>query len=321
MCRGASLPQRAWEAPVFRPILVPLDGSRFAEAALPPAAYLARRARGRLHLMLAHQPAGALVGGGEMVAPLTPVAPELGPGEGAYVEEPAARVGDVGGGPIEFQLVDGPAGPAVCEEASRVEAVLVVMATPVRCAIGRLWFGSVADYAVRHSPVPTLLVHPERGEQPAELHAVPGILVALDLSPHSEAVLESVIGMARLLQSHVTLLHVLEPFYAAEPSVPYPMLQDPTITEVRRVDAQRHLDRIADRLRERGFSASTRGVIGGGPAAVVLETLQDRRFGLVALTTHGAGGMKRLFLGSVADKVIRSAAKPVLVRRPEALRG
>ena len=306
---------------MFRTILVPLDGSRFAETALPTAAYLARKARGRLHLMLAHQPAGALVGVGEMVVPSNDLDPELRLRERAYVEETAARVGDVGGGPIEFQLVDGPAGPAVCEEASRVEADLVVMATHGRGAIGRLWFGSVADYAVRHSPVPTLLVHPERGEQPAELHAVPGILVALDLSPHSEAVLESVIGMARLLQSHVTLLHVLEPFYAAEPSVPYPMLQDPTITEVRRVDAQRHLDRIADRLRERGLSVSTRVVIGGGPAAVVLETLQDRRFGLVALTTHGAGGMKRLFLGSVADKVIRSAAKPVLVLRPEALPG
>src|ERR1041384_7114502 len=275
MCRGASLPQRAWEAPVFRTILVPLDGSRFAEAALPPAAYLARRARGRLHLMLAHQPAGALVGVGEMVVPSNDLDPALRLRERAYVEEAAAR-GGVGRG---------------------------------------------GDAPARHSPVPTLLVPPERGEQPAELHAVPGILVALALSPHSEAVLESVIGMARLLQSHVTLLHVLEPFYAAEPSVPYPMLQDPTITEVRRVDAQRHLDRIADRLRERGLSVSTRVVIGGGPAAVVLETLQDRRFGLVALTTHGAGGMKRLFLGSVADKVIRSAAKPVLVLRPQGLPG
>jgi nucleotide-binding universal stress UspA family protein len=114
---------------------------------------------------------------------------------------------------------------------------------------------------------------------------------------------------------------VLEPFYASSPSVPYPILQDPTITEVRRADAQRHLDRIADRLRERGLSVSTRVVIGGGPAAMVLEALQDRRFGMLALTTHGAGAMKQLFLGSVADKVIRTAAKPVLVIRPEALPG
>ena len=34
------------------------------------------------------------------------------------------------------------------------------------------------------------------------------------------------------------------------------------------------------------------------------------------MTTHGAGGMRRLFLGNVADKIIRSAGKPVLMLRP-----
>jgi nucleotide-binding universal stress UspA family protein len=169
--------------------------------------------------------------------------------------------------------------------------------------------------------VPVLLVHPDRGEQLAEAHGVPGILVALDLSPHSEAVLEPVITMARLLQSHVTLLHVVEPFYASSPSVPYQMLQDPTITEVRRADAQKHLDRIADGLRRWGLSVSTRVEIGGSAGATVLETLRDRKYGMVAMTTHGAGGMRRLFLGSVADRVIRAAAKPVLVLRPQGLPG
>lgn len=306
---------------MFRTILVPLDGSRFAEAALPAAAHLARSARSRLHVILAHQPAGAVVGVGEMVVPSNELDSELKLQEQSYVEEAARRAGEVGQSPIEFRLLDGPAGPTVCEEAGRVEADLVVMATHGRGAIGRLWFGSVADYVVRHVSVPVLLVHPDRGEQLAEAHGVPGILVALDLSPHSEAVLEPVIAMARLLQSHVTLLHVVEPFYAAGPSVPYQVLQDPTITEVRRADAQKHLDGIADGLRRWGLSVSTRVVIGGSAGATVLETLQDRKFGMVAMTTHGAGGMRRLFLGSVADRVIRGAAKPVLVLRPQGLPG
>ena len=306
---------------MFRTILVPLDGSRFAEAALPAAAHLARSARSRLHVILAHQPAGAVVGVGEMVVPSNELDSELKLQEQSYVEETARRAGEAGLGPIEFRLLDGPAGPTVCEEAGRVEADLVVMATHGRGAIGRLWFGSVADYVARHVSVPVLLVHPDRGEQLAEAHGVPGILVALDLSPHSEAVLEPVITMARLLQSHVTLLHVVEPFYASSPSVPYQMLQDPTITEVRRADAQKHLDGIADGLRQWGLSVSTRVVIGGSAGATVLETLRDRKFGMVAMTTHGAGGMRRLFLGSVADRVIRAAAKPVLVLRPQGLPG
>ena len=48
----------------------------------------------------------------------------------------------------------------------------------------------------------------------------------------------------------------------------------------------------------------------------VLETLGVRKYDLLAMTTHGAGGLRHLLSGSVADKVIRSAGKPVLVLRP-----
>jgi nucleotide-binding universal stress UspA family protein len=69
---------------MFDTILVPLDRTRFAEAVLPAAMRLARATRGRLHLLLAHQPAAALVGMGEV-----PVHPgldlELQDQEGAYL--------------------------------------------------------------------------------------------------------------------------------------------------------------------------------------------------------------------------------------------
>ena len=60
-------------------------------------------------------------------------------------------------------------------------------------------------------------------------------------------------------------------------------------------------------------------VVGLSAAAAVLEALEDRRYDLVAMTTHGASGMRRLFLGGVSDKVIRSAKKPVLMLRPAPL--
>jgi nucleotide-binding universal stress UspA family protein len=48
----------------------------------------------------------------------------------------------------------------------------------------------------------------------------------------------------------------------------------------------------------------------------LLELLNQDRYDVLAMTTHGRGGVQRLFLGSVADKVIRGASKPVLVVRP-----
>ena len=62
------------------------------------------------------------------------------------------------------------------------------------------------------------------------------------------------------------------------------------------------------------------GVVGGSSAAAgILSVLEEWRFGMAALTTHGAGGVRRLMVGSVADKVIRAARKPVLVLRPTGL--
>jgi nucleotide-binding universal stress UspA family protein len=60
-------------------------------------------------------------------------------------------------------------------------------------------------------------------------------------------------------------------------------------------------------------------VVGPSAAAAVLDALEDRCYDLVAMTTHGAGGMRRLFLGGVADKIIRTARKPVLMLRPAPL--
>ncbi len=306
---------------MFRSILVPLDGTRFADAVLPAAVRLTRSAPGRLHLLLAHQPTAALVGmGGVAAVPNPGLDLALQAQDETYLSDIVARLGQVGEGPINSRQVDGPAGDAICEEAARVRADLIVMATHGRSALGRLWLGSVSNHVVRHAGVPVLLVHPNRAEKTLEPHPGAGILVALDLSDFAEAILEPVVHLAGLLQAHVTLLHVVEPnYYAVEPAMPYPLEQDATITEVRRADAQRRLDDIADRLRARGLCASGRVMIGPSAAAGVLDALENQKYDLVAMTTHGAGGMRRLFLGSVADKVIRSASKPVLILRPAPL--
>jgi len=64
------------------------------------------------------------------------------------------------------------------------------------------------------------------------------------------------------------------------------------------------------------LSVSTRVVIGLDVAGSLVDALEEPRFGLVAMTTHGSGGMRRLLMGSVATKVLRKAAKPLLLLRP-----
>jgi nucleotide-binding universal stress UspA family protein len=82
------------------------------------------------------------------------------------------------------------------------------------------------------------------------------------------------------------------------------------------VEAQAYLDRIAERLRAQSLTVQTRVVGHDKPAAAILDDAQKNAVDLIALATSGRGGLKRLLLGSVADKVVRGAVTPVLVYRP-----
>jgi nucleotide-binding universal stress UspA family protein len=80
--------------------------------------------------------------------------------------------------------------------------------------------------------------------------------------------------------------------------------------------AQDYLRDIVERLHEQDIKASGLTVIGAGVAEVILDLARSEGVGLMAIATHGRSGLKRLMLGSVADKLVRAAEVPVLVCRP-----
>jgi len=304
---------------MFRDILVPLDGSRFAEAALPLASRLARLSKARLHLLLAHQPTPVLVGMGDMLPPPPELDEDRRQRERAYLIERTAALRHAGGFPVGFREALGAPGPEICEEASRLDADLIVMATHGRGTFQRIWLGSVADYVVRHLSAPILLVPPGPPDQPARNENIQHILVALDLSKDAEAILDPVTVVARLTGAQVTLLHIVEVLFAVgKLTTPAPVVSDSALLETSQSEAERQLEHIAERLRQRGLRVSTRAITGVNAAGGLLDAMNEEGYDLVALTTHGRGGLRRLLLGSVADQVIRGSAKPVLVLRPPA---
>src|SRR5690348_6989894 len=82
-----------------------------------------------------------------------------------------------------------------------------------------------------------------------------------------------------------------------------------------RADAEAYLDRVAERLRAESLRPQTRVVLHDHPAEAILSA-QDTGIDLIAFTTRGHRALPWLFLGSTADKVLRGATTPVLVRRP-----
>jgi len=294
----------------LKSILVPLDGSRFAEAALPLATTIARRAGARLRLVLVNTRAS---GPGATAAATAVTMQER---ARDYLNTTASRLDPGGALVTDVHLLEGPPGPVLAADAEQHQDDLVLMATHGRGAISRAWLGSVADYLVRHLHRPVLLVRPADGQQSYGSTRLEEVLVPLDTSTTSEQVVDPLLSVAGPAV-RVTLVHVVEPVLGvSEPALPFPMPMDPKLIEELREMAQARLDRVADHLRTRGVTVVTRVLTGMGAATMILEEAARGRYDLISMTTHGEGGLRRVLLGSVADKIIRGAEIPVLVMRP-----
>jgi nucleotide-binding universal stress UspA family protein len=158
------------------------------------------------------------------------------------------------------------------------------------------------------------------GAAPASLQRPPTIglrriLVALESTEGAEAILEAAFALGHRVQgTHYTLLHVVEPqipLVLRLGGIPA-QTGDVWVREVRDTAAGR-LEHLARRLRHRGILADGRVVTGRGAGEQILNFAHQAGCDLIVLGTHGARGVDRLILGSVADKLLRGATQMVLV--------
>jgi nucleotide-binding universal stress UspA family protein len=291
---------------MFRTILVPLDGTDYTEQALPVAQAIARRTGACLRLAHVHVPAvtGEVFDG--------PCDLECRVKERQALERIAKEVNAIGI-PATAELLDGPVIDTLAWFAERVGADLVVMTTHGRSLLTRALLGSVADSLVRHLTVPTLLIHPvaDMGRGAPVRH----LLIALDGSPESEAMLPRALKLGEAMGAKFTLARVaeMEVNYDLIPSagvaVPYP---DDVATRVAHTVALDYLERLAAPLRARGLDVQTRVVDDPDPAAAIIEMGHALGCDLIALESHGRTGLARLVFGSVTDAVVRHGDTPVL---------
>jgi nucleotide-binding universal stress UspA family protein len=301
---------------MYRSILVPLDGSTFGEHALPLAVSLARRSGASLELVLVHTPF-IYVESGFLYDDR--VDKQLQDQEQSYLEGVAKRLRAVTPVPVSWTLREGLVADSIRGQLTATSADLIVMTTHGRGPLSRFWLGSVADELVRRAPAPVLLVRPQ--ESTPDLTQEPVlqyVFIPLDVSATAEQVLEPAVALGRLLGTDFTLLRVVKPvlFAGHDPTA----LGDPalgqSVTEQIRTEARTYLEGVAEGLRARSLNVQTRVLVDTQPAVAILRESQDQPHGVIALATHGRGGLQRTLLGSVADKVVRGAILPVFVYRP-----
>jgi len=137
-------------------------------------------------------------------------------------------------------------------------------------------------------------------------------LIPLDGSPVAETILPFILEIAGPLDIEVVLLRVLQPVppMVVEGSR-HIVVED---EETRRVDALEYLAALAVDLRNKAVRVETR-VHHGMPPVEIVNAARDVQADLIAMTTHGRSGLRRLMFGSVAEAVLRQSDIPVFLLR------
>jgi len=137
-------------------------------------------------------------------------------------------------------------------------------------------------------------------------------LIPLDGSPVAETILPFILDIAGPLDIEVMLLRVLPPAPPMPVEGSAPVLIDDE--GARRTDAEEYLAPLAVDLRNKGVRVETM-VRPGVPAGQIVEAARSAKADLIAMTTHGRSGIRRLMFGSVAEAVLRQSDIPVFLLR------
>lgn len=327
---------------MYTRILVPLDGSPLAEAALPLAARLIQASGGTL-----------------VLARIVNVNPELSPyfavpvgsapqltydvinDAKAYLEQMRERT-SLQGIPIETNVFLGMTSPALLSAITETQADMIVICSHSRTGYARWTLGSVAQHIARHSPVPVLVLHEDKPLLPiaiAQRGTPLRALVTLDGSRLSEEVLPHAVAVLTALSGEnggeLHLTSVVNPFD----------LEVAGITEsIAAEAAKRYLDGVVERLHAGTAAAHLRITsdvavsrdVAGYLIGTVLESEEVRdtakppespsaraegrqTYDFMAMATHGRSGFALWAVGSVTERVLHSIRLPLLIVRPKSI--
>ena len=295
----------------LRRILVPLDGSPLAERALPVAVRLARQAHTSIELVGVQPQIAEYMGPVDAVMTGGVLEQEAARHLARYLEQTASHLHLNSGIIVSHQVLHGQPADRIAALARTRRVGLIVMTTHGRGGLARLWLGSVADQLLRATRTPVLLLHPQ--DAPATVPLTPA-LVALD-SDLEGLVLDRAIAFAGLVSgTQFALAHVIAPPPPVYTEMsPVPAALNPELVAEVMGHTQSHLEAIAKGMRERGYEVTTHVSVAAPVGRELCDLAEKLNAGLIVVGTHGRRGTMRMLLGSVADKVVRGANRPVLV--------
>lgn len=306
---------------MFKQILVPLDGSTLAEQALPVATRLAHASSGSIVLVrVANFPVD--YGGGYTQAPLMTeqvIETEL-DNVDAYLKNVATSEA-LAGIPVKAESMFGQPLQDILSVVESRRVDLIVICSHGRTGLKRWALGSIAQGLAHQSTVP-LLVLREGGQITAvsseATHGPICALVALDGSPFAEtAILPAANLVAQLSAPDEGILHLAHVItHVGDEALQSAKKYIAGVTE-----------QLQQKLRDSNLSITWSLLRDKDIAGTVIDlaehgdnktsTDQVHRCDLIAMSTHGRGGLERLMMGSVTERVLHGTKLPMLIVRPQ----
>ncbi len=295
---------------MFQSILVPLDGSRLAESALPAAVYIARTFGASVTLFhVMERGAPQEVHGEHHLTDADEAATYLAEAaRGAFPSDTAverhvhiAEVQDVA--------------RSIAEHAVELGSDLIVMCTHGHGGLRGWMFGSIAQQVAGLGTTPILLVQPD-GSDTARTYSCRRIVVALDGNPEHEGGLTLAAGLAKVCGAQLRLVMAVHVFdtLSGEEAATAKMLPRATgaLLDLAAQDAKRYLSRHVAALRAAGLSAAAE-VRRGSPPARIVELAERAGADLIVLGTHGKTGMDAFWSGSVTPDIAKRSPVSLLL--------
>lgn len=292
-------------------VFLPLDGSEKDERAVQVADAFASLVRGAIHIV-------------RVV--------ETHPSIEQHLRELAETLSSAGRRAVTWEVIQGADVAKELLHRAEQSADVIVMATRAPGTVARAFYGSVADEIVRKASRPVVVVPPGARYGQGNRIEIRRVLVPLDGSQAARTAIERL----RELVTTATLEYVFVQAVHRENTGGY-MMPEPVapqtagdvasdgsngspVLHVQAELAERHLQGVAEELRRHGDTATIRVVEYGDPASAIVEAIRAELVDLIAMSTHGAGGVRRVLQGSVANRVARESEVPVFLVTPPSSR-
>lgn len=209
---------------------------------------------------------------------------------------------------IQKMVLEGDVAHEITRIADEGRYSLIIMARRGLSEVKKIFLGSITAKVIGNAPCDVLVIPPDGKRK------ISNILIATDGSQYSNAAALHAIAFAKTCSANVTVISVVPSESATPLDIVQSEMQRELISEKELKEAEKNVHSIKELATKEGLHVS--GIIvAGKPYEAIIDTARNLGTDLIVIGSHGKTGLEKIFMGSVAERVIILSSCAVLVTR------